>query len=240
MTQYCLWKDEEVKKLFSFVEDYTKQGKSLSSAFKDFALKNNRKPNSVRNYYYLELNHLLENKSRAESLNINTSLHQKKQAKFFTQEETQNQMQQLLELKNKGYSVRKACLTIANGNIEEMVRLQNKYRSLLKNQPSYLEKLGYSNSNIIQMPQRKNKLSDNDINSLFVGLVRLVKNQAKQDANIAIKQEKEHANQILRKTLVELANKEKQLSILRKQFELLKDETKLLNNSFIFFFLSIL
>ena len=68
MKQYCLWKDNEVKKLFGFIENYTKDGKSLSLAFKDYAVKNKRKPNSVRNYYYLELNHLLENKARANSL----------------------------------------------------------------------------------------------------------------------------------------------------------------------------
>ena len=229
MTQYCLWKNEEVKKLFNFIENYVKQGKSLSFAFKDYALSNNRKPNSVRNYYYLELNNLLNNEKRVNELEINLSLHTKKQANFFTEEEVKTQMQKLIELKNKGYSVRKACMTLANGNIEQMVRLQNKYRSILKNNPQYFESLG--NNNIIKMPERKSKLSENDINNLFLGLVRLVKNQAKQEANLFIKKEKEHANMIFRQTLVDLANKEQEINSLRKQFEVLKNETKKLNET---------
>ena len=225
MKPYCLWKDEEVMKLFHFVESYTLKGKSLSVAFKDYAFSNNRKPNSVRNYYYLELCNLIENTDRAKKLKIDITLHQKKQANFFSQEETNAQMKKILDLKNKGYSIRKACLTVANGNIEQMVRFQNKYRSLLKNNPEYLDQLSGNKTNIISMPVRKQNLTDNEINSLFVGLVKLIKSQARQEANLNIKNEKERANEILRQTLVDLANKEKQLKILRKKFELLKNES---------------
>lgn len=229
MKKYCKWKNVEIKKLFDFVEEYVKSSKSLSRAFNDYAMQNKRKPNSVRNYYYLELNNLLENNKRAKDLGIDLSFHKKKETKFFTQEEIENQMQQIVSLKNKGYSTRKACLEIARGDIEQMVRLQNKYRAILKKQPEYFEKFGEKKSNIISMPERKNKLTDNEINSLFVGLVKLVKSQAKQEANIYLKKEKEEANNQLRQALIELSTKEKQLSQLRKQFELLNNQSKTLN-----------
>ena len=152
MKEYCLWQDEEVKKLFDFVQNYTIQGKSLSLAFKEYALKNNRQPNSVRNYYYLELNNLLNNPQRTKLLDIDLSYHKKKTTKYFTEEEAKQQMQELINLINKGYSVRKACLTVGNGDLEQMVRLQNKYRSLLKNNPEFLNNLNTQKSNIISMP----------------------------------------------------------------------------------------
>lgn len=216
MKKYCMWKDTEVKELFDFVATYNKSNKPLSTAFKNYANEHNRKPNSVRNYYYLELANLLENKQRTKKLGIDLSLHSKKQAKYFSKEETESTILQIENLCQKGYSVRKACLTIANGNIEEMVRLQNKYRAIKKQQ--------CTKSNIISMPKRQNRLTDNEINSLFLGLVRLIKAQAKQEINISVKNEKEKANNILRQTILELANKDKQIENMKKQFELLKND----------------
>ena len=217
MKKYCMWKDAEVKCLFDFVQEYNKSNKPLSQAFKDYAQKSGRKPNSVRNYYYLELSNLIENASRAKKLDISLAWHSKKQAKFFSEEETNQAMKKIDELGKCGYSVRKACLTIANGNIEEMVRLQNKYRAMTKkSQPKQ--------SNVLTMPKRTNKLSDNEINSLFLGLVRLVKNQAKQEANLIMRDDKEKANNMLRSAILELANKDRQIANLKTQFELLKSE----------------
>lgn len=212
-----MWKDAEVKCLFDFVQEYNKSNKPLSQAFKQYAQKSGRKPNSVRNYYYLELSNLLENNLRAKKLDIDLAWHNKKQAQFFSEEETNQAIKKIEELSKKGYSVRKACLTIANGNVEQMVRLQNKYRAVTKkSQPNP--------SNILTMPKRTNKLSDNEINSLFLGLVRLVKSQAKQEANLMLREDKEKANNMLRNAVLELANKDKQIENLKKQFELLKNE----------------
>jgi len=72
-----------------------------------------------------------------------------------------------------------------------MLRFQNKYRTILRNQPQKivaakgeLEMQGYLvkspvKSNVVMMPQRnEKKLSDVDINNLFIGLMRLIKKQA--------------------------------------------------------------
>lgn len=234
--KYCMWKDEEVKKLFGFIEECSNLNLPLTIAFEKYANKNKRKPNSVRNYYYAELNELESNPKRVSSLKINLALHQKNKPQFFTEEEIKNQVGEVIKLKNLGYSVRKACLKVAKNNLEQMVRLQNKYRTLLKKQPEILNQIENSlinegfeikkqmPKNVVSMPKKKTYLTENEINSLFLGLVKLIKNTAKQEANELLKEETKNANNALRQTLVELTNKEEQLAQLKQNFELLKNQ----------------
>jgi len=49
------WKEQEVKELFSTVEECKRKGQPISNAFSAHALKYSRRCNSVRNYYYAEL-----------------------------------------------------------------------------------------------------------------------------------------------------------------------------------------
>ena len=67
MKSYSQWTDEEVIKLFRFIEDGKKQNHNLSGMFSLYAKLTNRKPNSVRNYYYAELNELENNKERRKN-----------------------------------------------------------------------------------------------------------------------------------------------------------------------------
>ena len=53
-----IWKNVEVKDLFEAVEDCKKRGEPLKLAFVSHANKYSRKPNSVRNYYYKEVENL--------------------------------------------------------------------------------------------------------------------------------------------------------------------------------------
>ena len=76
-TIYCSWKDEEIKKLFGFVEDGKQKHLSLLSIFKNYAEMTKRKPNSVRNYYYLELGQLQNDKNKCQRLGINLKNHEK-------------------------------------------------------------------------------------------------------------------------------------------------------------------
>ncbi len=239
--KYCQWKDEEVKSLFNKIENCEKNGKCLSKAFIEYALLTGRKPNSVRNYYYSELNELLKNEDRRIKLEIDISKHKKNEPKFFTQEETKTQLSEILRLKSLGYSIRKACLKIANGNIEQMVRLQNKYRIVLKKEPKLLFEIennlkekGFAINlnlpkNVISMPTKRTHLSESEINSLFLGLVKLIKNSARNEANLELQKETEFANNTLRQTLVNLSGKEMQLKELRKNFEQLKSEKQKLD-----------
>lgn len=239
MKKYCKWKDEEVIKLFKHIENCTEKGLCLTSAFKSYAQISGRKPNSVRNYYYAELLNLENDKVRRDCFGIDISKHQKVMPKYFSKEEIESQIFEIVKLYNEGYSIRKACLKMANGNIDEMVRLQNKYRTILKKQPelisSFEQKLKNDGKelktklpeNIISMPNRKTKLSDNEINSLFLGLVKLIKNHAKQELAGNIQKQNQIANQELRRMMVSISEKESEIQKLRSNFELLKNENKL-------------
>lgn len=225
------WKEFEIKKLFTLVEDYKKQNLSLSKCFSTYANLTNRKPNSVRNYYYQELSFLENNPDQCKKLKIDITKHLKVVGKSFTKEETNELIKNILNLTNKGYSVRKACLELANNDVNEMVRLQNKYRSviskdseILNNCLSNLKEKGVFKkqpSNITVLPVRKNKLNDNDIQSLFLGLVNIVKKSAEENANTTLKNQLQEANNNLRKTLVELTKKEIEILNLRKEFKML-------------------
>ncbi len=240
MKDYSKWKDDEVIKLFRFIENGKKQNKCLSNLFSEFASLTNRMPNSVRNYYYAELNCLENEKTRQKKLNIDLSLHQKVDQKEFSYDETKQLVMDILKQTSKGLSVRKACLNLADGDINKMVRFQNKFRTVvLKDKNLYesclneLKNQGVNvktklPNNVISMPDRRNILTESDINSLFLGLVKLVKKQATMQVSSNLKQECERANEALRKTLVQLSEKENELKLLRKQFKVLNiQNTKL-------------
>lgn len=236
-----MWPDGEVKKLFKFIEEGKSKGKNLSYLFDAYAKQNDRKANSVRNYYYAELLFLEQNPAKCQRLDINLDMHKKCEQKVFEQDEIKKVVYEILRLKSLGYSVRKACFKLSNGNLSEMVRMQNKYRTIMAKQQDIIEECktelkqkGFlveeseHKSNVIKMPTRQNKLSDNDINSLFLGLVKLVKKQALEDANASLKSETEFANNALRKSLVEIQTKDLELKKLRENFKVVcKQKQKL-------------
>lgn len=236
MKQYSKWKNEEVITLFRFIEQGKQKGKSLSLLFENYAQQSGRKPNSVRNYYYAELSNLEQDTNRAKQLNIDITLHQKCEQKAFNEDETNHIVSEILRLKSLGYSVRKACLKLSDGNLSEMVRLQNKFRTVIKNNPNIVEncKQGLKQKGfiieekqeckILKMPQKTTRLSDSEINSLFLGLVKLVKKQAMEEANSNLKNDAEFANNTLRKTMVELQTKDLEIKKLRSQFKVVAQE----------------
>ena len=232
---YSKWKDQEVVELFRFVEKQKAAGECLTNIFINFAKQTKRMPNSVRNYYYAELCNLMQNPTRCQKLQIDISLHKKIEPKEFTEDETKTVVTKILQMTAKGMSVRKACQTLANGEISLMVRYQNKFRSVVQKDKtmynSCLQRVGEevklktkTPNNIIKMPDRRNVLTESDINSLFLGLVKLVKKQTQDDLCKTYEKDKQKANDMLRKTLVEIAEKDNIIKQLRKQFKVLKQE----------------
>lgn len=231
------WKDDEVKKLFDFVEKGKENNNKMSKIFNDFSIVSGRKPNSIRNYYYLELSYYEKNNDRLKNLNIDVNKHIVKKTKKFSDIETEKLISEIVRLKNLGYSVRSACLKLADGDLDTMVRLQNKYRVMKSKQPKVIEikrnelkQKGFvvnNESNIIKMPT-KPTLSDNDITSLFMGLVKLVKKTATENANKNLIKDAEFANDSLRKALVNLSQKESEIKKIRKQFKILEKENQTL------------
>ena len=224
--KYCRWTDREIKTLFSHIEMCNEKGMTLTEGFASYATTSGRKPNSVRNYYYAELENLEKNESMRKKLGIDLSLHKKTNPNFFSSDETNQVMQQISDFVKKGVSVRKACLTLAKGDITKMVRLQNKYRTMIKQTKQENKELP---QNIISMPQKTMRLTETEINSLFLGLVKLIKSSVKQELNLKLQKDTENANLLLRQTLVNLSSKEQQIEKLKKSFEVLKQENKKLD-----------
>ncbi len=241
MKIYSRWKDEEVKKLFDFIENGRKNNVPLIKLFSQYAHLTGRKPNSVRNYYYIELEALQEDESRTKKLGIDLSIHKKNDQKEFSDDETRELVMKILQMTSKGISVRKACLTLANGDITQMVRFQNKFRTVVVKQKELfdecLSKLQTKDTkyvskrpdNVIAFRNNKTSLTDSDINSLFLGLVKLVKKQATEQATKNQEIEITRANNMLRKTLVSLRQKEDEIKSLQKNFKLLSKENEKLS-----------
>lgn len=168
-----LWNDEKAKELFHFIEEQKKNNVPLIKAFDMFAEKKDRKQNSIRNYYYFHLRHLEANPEEAKRLGVTLDMHTKMVAKKFSDDETEQLLKDIESLRKQGNSVRKACLILANNDVSEMIRLQNKVRQIQKKSvfPSEGEK-------VIQMPQKKTVVSDSEISSLFVGLIKMVQKNA--------------------------------------------------------------
>ena len=120
------WQKDEIDLLFDSVRMADEEGRSLRDVFTDVGRQLQRKPNSIRNYYYAKLREMPELTP--------------KQAPFraFSVQEVHELLRQVLMGRGSGESVR-ACVTrLAEGDRSRMLRYQNKYRSILKNKPDML------------------------------------------------------------------------------------------------------
>lgn len=216
-----IWNNQEVKSLFQSVEECKKNQKSLKNAFTLHANRFKRKPNSVRNYYYMEVENLKQDKKRCVLLGINLSLHEKSLFQNFDKLEEEKLVSQIDALQKQGLSVRSACLKLSNGDLTLMTRLQNKYQNIKRKQDSEKK------DNIIMFRQNRKILTDNDITSLFMGLVRLIKKTAMEDA---MEKAQLSATRNLKQALSDLEDKNKKIELLEKKLENMKYENeKLLN-----------
>lgn len=212
-----LWNDDEVKSLFNEVEYCKNNQQALRMAFVLHAKKFKRKPNSVRNYYYKEVDNLASNEQRCKSLGIELEKHQKTHFVAFDEKEEEKLLKDVSEMVASGKSVRAACQILSGGNLSLMTRLQNKYQNSKKKE-----------SNVIPFRQKQKLLTENDINSLFMGLVKLIKKTAIEDFMEKTKLEKQSSSFLLKKAFLDLNKKDKQIADLRADFEKLKEENKTL------------
>ena len=125
--------EEEAKTLVEYIKEGKRKGKTLTYLFASYGLEHGRAKGSVRNYYYA----LMKNERRDErivKLLDGSSLSVEK-IKEFSPEETDEVLRSILKEKSKGISVRKAIFNLSGGDDKLMLRLQNKYRNMLKKQP---------------------------------------------------------------------------------------------------------
>lgn len=121
------WNEKELSVLWEEVRSCEREGMPLRAAFDSTAAKTGRKANSIRNHYYTAL----KLKRAPEDLKL------KRDAPFtpFTPTEINHLLRTVLQAQGQGKSVRACVLEMANGDKTGALRLQNKYRSLLKGQP---------------------------------------------------------------------------------------------------------
>ena len=131
--------EEEAKRLVEYIKDGKRAGKTLTKLFASYGVENGRARGSVRNYYYA----LMKNRKGDERIVklLDGSSLKVEQIREFTEEETDQALKSILIEKSKGLSVRKAIANLSQGDDKLMLRLQNKYRNVLKKQPERLEKI---------------------------------------------------------------------------------------------------
>ena len=131
--------EEEAKRLVEYVKDGKRAGKTLTKLFASYGAENGRARGSVRNYYYA----LMKNRKGDERIVklLDGSSLKVEEIREFTEEETESALRSILVEKSKGLSVRRAISNLSQGDDKLMLRLQNKYRNVLKKQPERLEKI---------------------------------------------------------------------------------------------------
>ena len=211
-----IWDDNEVKTLFDTVESIKKNGGSANRAFSVHAKKYNRKPNSVRNYYYKEVDNLLNDNERRTKLKIDLLSHKKSSFVHFERDEEKEIFDAIEKMTKAGMSVRSACFKMCNGDLTKMTRLQNKYQNLKKKRED----------NVIQFRQKKKGLSDSEINSLFLGLVRLIKKSAYEEILDKEQNRQRETENALNEALTDIGIKEKAICDLREKFDALRRENR--------------
>lgn len=227
------WNIAEIRELIKIVNK--KNYNNLIEAFKEFADKTNRKTYSVRNFYYKLIKENETNPKISKIIKAN-KLDSNLKTNHFSNNETEYLLRTLLR-NDKGLSVRQSCLMLANGNTKKMIRFQNKFRNALKNEPEKVQaildeykKQGIKTrdikyNNIVMLPKKKiEPITQNEIQSLFWGLVRLVKKSAQDEIEQNLIREAEFANNQLEKSLIDLRRKNILIKELKEQNELLKDK----------------
>ncbi len=118
------WNREEQNLLWSQVLKTREEGQPLKFAFENMAKITGRKPNSIRNFYYAKVK---------EGAFVPTG--ERNAFTPFSQPEIEMLLETVLKGQAGGMSVRSITMQLGDGDKKAMLRYQNKYRSLIKNNP---------------------------------------------------------------------------------------------------------
>ena len=181
------------KKSVEYIWAGKQAGKTLTYLFETYGAQHGRAKGSVRNYYYA----LMKNPKQDDRV---VKLLDGKQLSVerireFTDEETDETLRSILAEKSKGISVRRAISNLAGGDDKLMLRLQNKYRNILKKQPERIEAIaaelglgtGAAEKSFLQ------RRLENEINALYDKLALSLKeeNARLSSENIKLRRENE-------------------------------------------------
>lgn len=182
--------EEEAKNLVEYIWAGKQAGKTLTCLFESYGAHHGRAKGSVRNYYYTLMKNSNDDervKKLLDGKNLSVE-----QIREFTEEETNEALKKILAERSKGVSVRRAIYNIANGDDKLMLRLQNKYRNVLKKQPERIgaiaSELGVNGSADKDFLKRR---LETEINALYDRLTQSLKaeNARLMDENTRLKRE---------------------------------------------------
>lgn len=122
------WKDEETELLLNEVKKAEEKKLPLKAVFSKVADETGRKPNSIRNYYYMKVK---EDGSGLDKRTVNFMP--------FGKTEIRKLIADVLKAQGEGESVRSCTLRLGGGDRHKMLRYQNKYRSIIKNNRSLVQ-----------------------------------------------------------------------------------------------------
>jgi len=126
------WSEEEDALLFAEAEKARNQCAPLKAVFESIARQTGRQPNSIRNYYYARV--------KQGGPDGNCMPHNPAFVPF-TQQEAEELLTTVLSAQAQGISVRTCTLNMGNGDNRAMLRYQNKYRSLIRNNPELVKQV---------------------------------------------------------------------------------------------------
>lgn len=124
---YGYKKDE----LLFFIDEIKKNDKNLSALFSSVAKKLNKSKGTIRNMYYSIVQKSKTDDEFCEKYFYGKALQTKNITPFNKQEEDWL-LGEIERAKKNGKSVRKTVLTLSNGDARIALRLQNKYRNMVK------------------------------------------------------------------------------------------------------------
>ncbi len=135
------WTIEETKRLFELAAKEREAGHSLSTAFSQMAKRTGRSVNSVRNYYYGQAKTFELVPEIAQKLGIKTAKVKRGAFVPFKPTEIDSLIETVIVNKAKGKSVRATIFELAGGDSKVALRLQNKYRSVLRSHRADVERI---------------------------------------------------------------------------------------------------
>jgi len=237
------WDIEQAKSLLHYVLGNKKI--SLTAIFQEWAKSNARQTYSVRNYFYKLCKKIKEDKNLYTLLGLcENDLKELFNLGHFNTQTARELLYAILPMENQK-SVRSACMRLAKGETSLMVRYQNKYRNILKNNKKevlevmkdlqnkgFLVRSPYKEDNkIICMPKRQKEITDTDMKALFMGLVNLIKRNAEREISQELAKEVQFSNDTLQITLIDLRRKQLMVQELQEQNKKLKNDLTLVQNN---------
>ena len=155
--------EEEATGLIEYIYSGKNAGKTLSYLFETYGKEHNRAKGSVRNYYYSFLKQRQDERVRRilEGKNLSAG-----EIRPFTEEETDEMLRKVLTEKSKGMSVRRAIRNVSAGDEKLMLRMQNKYRNLLKKQPERVRRAAEA-AGLVEVKSFLQRSVEREIDALY-------------------------------------------------------------------------